>query len=353
MADKIGFIGLGRMGKPMAANLVKKGFSLVVHDLNPTAVKDLVAMGAQSASVPDMARDCRIIVTMLPSSVEVEQTALGENGIFAHAQPGSILMDMSTIDPLATDRLAQKAAAKGLTMVDAPVGRLAEHADRGESLFMVGASDADMAHVQPLLNAMGTTTHHCGPVGTGGRTKLVNNYLAVTLTQVNAEALALSQRFGLDITKTLQVLLGTSATNGQLRMNFANKVLLGDTSPGFTIDLAHKDMSLVIAAAHASKVPCRWPLPYTSPTAWPAPAIMVASISRAWPMCSAAWPASTSRACPRAGRRVKGLIEEAAISASVLWPQRRKRGTKAAIPPSPQTRHVHAHPCPYRLPLAQ
>jgi len=255
MADKIGFIGLGRMGKPMAANLVKKGFALVVHDLNQTAVKDLVAMGAQSAGVAELARDCSIIVTMLPSSVEVEQTALGDGGIFAHARPGSILMDMSTIDPLATDRLAQQAAAKGLSMVDAPVGRLAEHADRGESLFMVGASDADLARVQPLLNAMGTTTHHCGPVGTGGRTKLVNNYLAVTLTQVNAEALALSQRFGLDTTKTLQVLLGTSATNGQLRMNFANKVLLGDTTPGFTIDLAHKDMSLVVAAAHASKVP--------------------------------------------------------------------------------------------------
>ena len=255
MAEKIGFIGLGRMGKSMAANLQKKGFALQVNDLNQSAVHELVALGAQAAPVAEMARDCRIIITMLPSSVEVEQIALAADGIFAHAQPGTILMDMSTIDPLATDKLAQLAAAKGLSMVDAPVGRLAEHADRGESLFMVGASDADFARVQPLLNAMGTTTHHCGPVGTGGRTKLVNNYVAVSLTQVNAEALALSQRFGLDITKTLQVLLGTSATNGQLRMNFANKVLVGDTTPGFTIDLAHKDMSLVVGAAHAAKVP--------------------------------------------------------------------------------------------------
>ena len=92
-------------------------------------------------------------------------------------------------------------------------------------------------------------------MGTGGRTKLVNNYVAVTLTQVNAEALALSQRFGLDLAKTLQVLLGTSATNGQLRMNFTNKVLVGDTKPGFTIDLAHKDMSLIVNAAHAAQVP--------------------------------------------------------------------------------------------------
>jgi 4-hydroxybutyrate dehydrogenase/sulfolactaldehyde 3-reductase len=255
MTDNIGFIGLGRMGRSMAANLQKKGFSLLVADLSPQAVEALVGLGAEAATVPEIARRCSVVITMLPSSVEVEQIAQGPDGIFAHALPGTILLDMSTIDPLATDRLAQQAAAKGLSMVDAPVGRLAEHADRGESLFMVGASDADLARVQPLLNAMGTTTHHCGPVGTGGRTKLVNNYLAVTLTQVNAEALALSQRFGLDTTKTLQVLLGTSATNGQLRMNFANKVLLGDTTPGFTIDLAHKDMSLVVAAAHASKVP--------------------------------------------------------------------------------------------------
>ena len=255
MADKIGYIGLGRMGKSMAANLVKKGFALQVNDLNQTAVRDLVALGAEAASIANIARDCTIVVTMLPSSVEVEQLALAADGIFANAKPGTILMDMSTIDPLATDKLARLAAAQGLSVVDAPVGRLAEHADRGESLFMVGASDADFARVKPLLDAMGTTTHHCGPVGTGGRTKLVNNYVAISLTQVNAEALALSQRFGLDITKTLQVLLGTSATNGQLRMNFANKVLLGDTTPGFTIDLAHKDMSLVVNAAHAAKVP--------------------------------------------------------------------------------------------------
>jgi len=254
--EKIGFIGLGRMGKPMAANLRKKGFTLVVMDLNREAVAELVALGASAGeSVAQVARDCAIVVTMLPSSVEVEQVALGADGLFANAAAGSLLLDMSTIDPLATDRLQAAALEKGLSVVDAPVGRLAEHADRGESLFMVGASDADFGRVKPLLDAMGTTVYHCGGVGTGGRTKLVNNYVAVTLCQVNAEALALSQRFGLDITKTLQVLYGTSANNGQLRMNFPNKVLAGDTTPGFTIDLAHKDMSLVLGAAHASKVP--------------------------------------------------------------------------------------------------
>lgn len=254
--NKIGFIGLGRMGKSMAVNLCKKGFHLEVMDINRSAIESLVAVGArEAASIADMAAACDVVITMLPSSVEVESVAFGDNGILHNAKAGLILMDMSTIDPLATDRLASKAARYGVTVVDAPVGRLAEHADRGESLFMVGASEEDFSVVKPLLDAMGSTIYHCGPVGSGGRTKLVNNYVAVTLCQVNAEALALSQRFDLDIVKTLQVLNGTSATNGQLRMNFPNKVLKGDTSPGFTIDLAHKDMSLVIAAAHAQKVP--------------------------------------------------------------------------------------------------
>lgn len=256
MTSKIGFIGLGRMGKPMASHLQKKGFDLIVLDLNQQAVAELVSLGSTAGkSVADIARNCNIVITMLPSSIEVEKLSYGADGIFANAAKGTILMDMSTIDPLATDRLSAEASKHGLTMVDAPVGRLAEHADRAECLFMVGASDADFKTVTPLLNAMGNSTFHCGPVGTGGRTKLVNNYVAITLTQVNGEALALSQRFGLDITKTLAVLLGTSANNGQLRMNFPNKVLAGDTTPGFTIDLAHKDLSLVVNAAHAAKVP--------------------------------------------------------------------------------------------------
>lgn len=254
--SKIGFIGLGRMGRPMAGNLVKKGFDLLVIDINRAAVDALVAAGAKAApSIVDIARGCDIVITMLPSSVEVEAVTGGPEGVFANAKKGALFMDMSTIDPLATDRLAKAAAAHGVTMVDAPVGRLAEHADRAESLFMVGASDTDFARVKPLLEAMGNAIYHCGPVGAGERTKLVNNYVAITLTQVNAEALALSQRFGLDLTKTMAVLLGTSAANGQLRMNLPNKVLAGDTTPGFTVDLAHKDLSLVMGAAHATRVP--------------------------------------------------------------------------------------------------
>jgi 4-hydroxybutyrate dehydrogenase/sulfolactaldehyde 3-reductase len=175
--------------------------------------------------------------------------------VLDHARPGSLILDMSTVSPETTDALAGKAAAKGIGFVDAPVGRLASHADRGESLFMVGGAPEDFARVKPLLEAMGTTIHHCGPVGSGTRTKLVNNFLAVSLCQMNAEALALSQRFGLDLEKTLEVLHGTTATNGQLKINWPSKVLQGDTTPGFTIDLAHKDLSLIVDAANAARVP--------------------------------------------------------------------------------------------------
>ena len=253
---EIGFIGLGRMGRSMAANLQRKGFALVVHDVNPKPVEALVALGAQAASgVREIAERCRTVFTVLPTHVEVEAVALGPDGLAAHGRDGLLLVEMSTIDPASTDRLAGALAARGMRFADAPIGRLASHADAGECLFMVGASDGDFAAIRPMLDAMGTSIHHCGAPGTGIRTKLVNNYLAITSCQMNAEALALTQRFGLDLDRTLEVIHGTTATNGQLRLNYATKVLAGDTDPGFQIDLAHKDLSLVMAAANASHVP--------------------------------------------------------------------------------------------------
>ena len=254
--ETIGFVGLGRMGRSMAANLRKKGFELVVFDVAAAPVEALQALGAAAAgSVAELARRCSIVATMLPASPEVEAVVLGPDGVLANAAPGTLVMDMSTVDPATSDRLHAAAAERGMRAVDAPVGRLAIHADRGECLFMVGADPADLDRVMPLLQAMGNKIHHCGPGGAGMRMKLVNNYLAIVLCQLNAEALALSQRFGLDIVRTLEVLYGTTATTGQLRLNWPNKVLAGDTSPGFTIDLAHKDLSLIVQAANAARVP--------------------------------------------------------------------------------------------------
>jgi 4-hydroxybutyrate dehydrogenase/sulfolactaldehyde 3-reductase len=254
--DMIGFIGLGRMGRPMASNLCRKGFRLVVHDVNRKAVDELESRQARgAATAAQVAAEGDVIVTMLQNSAIVSDVVTGHDGVLDHAKPGSLIMDMSTVSPETTDAVAKKAAAKGICFVDAPVGRLAEHADRGESLFMVGGTPEDFARVKPLLEGMGTTIHHCGPVGSGTRTKLVNNFLAVSLCQMNAEALALSQRFGLNLEKTLEVLHGTTATNGQLKINWPNKVLKGDTTPGFTIDLAHKDLSLIVDSANAARVP--------------------------------------------------------------------------------------------------
>lgn len=254
--ERIGFIGLGRMGRPMASNLKAKGFELTVLDLNAEAMKALTQVGASAAEdVADLVGRSDIIITMLPSSVEVMATIAGPGGVLEYARPGQLVIDMSTIEPNATTTIAALALEKGVAVVDAPVGRLAIHADRGESLFMVGATDGDLERARPVLDAMGTTVLHCGPVGSGVAMKLVNNYICVVSCQMNAEALALSQRFGLDLNKTLEVLNGTTAYNGQLQLNWTNKTLAGDTSAGFTIDLAHKDLSLALTAANAARVP--------------------------------------------------------------------------------------------------
>jgi 4-hydroxybutyrate dehydrogenase/sulfolactaldehyde 3-reductase len=240
----------------MAANLARKGVRLVVHDVNPAPVKSLVELGARAASsVADATKGSDVVITMLPTSAIVESVVAGADGVLTHLARGGVVMDMSTVDPLVTDRLASAATARGCGWVDAPVGRLASHAERGESLFMVGAAQADFDRVKPLLDAMGTTVHHCGGPGTGMRTKLVNNYLAIVSCQLNAEAVALSQRFGLSLEKTLDVIHGTTATNGQLKIAWPTKVLKGDIEPGFTVDLAHKDLTLIVEAANDARVP--------------------------------------------------------------------------------------------------
>ena len=254
--ERIGFIGLGRMGRPMASNLRRKGFDLVVFDISSDAVAALVALGAEAGkSVADVAARADVIITMLPNSAVVSEIIAGPQGILSAVRAGALVMDMSTVDPNTTDAVAAQCKKKGVGFVDAPVGRLASHADAGQSLFMVGATSADFERVKPMLEAMGTTIYHCGPCGAGTRTKIVNNFLAVASCQMNAEALSLTQRFGLDLDSTLDVLYGTTAFNGQLKIAWPTKSLIGDTGPGFTIDLAHKDMTLVMESANAAKVP--------------------------------------------------------------------------------------------------
>jgi 4-hydroxybutyrate dehydrogenase/sulfolactaldehyde 3-reductase len=249
--SSISFIGLGAMGQPMASNIVRKGTALSVFDIDATRMEPVVALGATGArSLGEAVAGAEIVITMLPATPHVEAVVTGAGGVLDSMGEGGVVLDMSTIAPTGTDRVAKACAEKGVAFVDAPVGRLAYHAKRGESLFMVGCDDdAVFQRVLPLLEAMGTTIHRCGGVGSGIRTKIVNNFMIISIVQITAEGLALAAKMGVDVAILKEVNAGTTGNNGQFQFNFANKVLRGDTTPGFTIDLAHKDLGLALDAA--------------------------------------------------------------------------------------------------------
>ena len=254
---KVGFIGLGRMGKSMALNMARKGFELAVYDINEEPMRAFTEFNTcrQAENASDAVKDAEIAITVLPGSAELDSVALAPRGLIDNLPDDAIFMDQSTVLPETSDRLAKAAEARGCHFVDAPIGRLASHADAGESLFMVGAAPEIFDRVKPALEAMGTTILHCGKPGTGTRSKLVNNFLAIASCQLNAECMALIKGFGLDLETTLDVIHGTTATNGQLKINYATKVLTGDIEPGFAIDLAHKDLTLIIESANKGNVP--------------------------------------------------------------------------------------------------
>jgi 4-hydroxybutyrate dehydrogenase / sulfolactaldehyde 3-reductase len=255
MATKIGFIGLGAMGGPMSSNLQRKGFAVTVFDLDAARMDEVAALGARkAASVAEASAGQDIVFTVLPATQHVDAVVLGDGGVLAHIDPGAVLVDMSTIDAKGTDRVAAACRAKGIAFADAPIGRLALHAQRGESLFMVGTDDETFARIEPALNAMGTDIFRCGPQGMGSRMKLINNFMLLSTAQIVAESLALGTKLGLDVQIMHDVTGATTARNGQFHVLMVNKVLKGDTDPGFTIDLAFKDLTLAINAAAENRV---------------------------------------------------------------------------------------------------
>ncbi|MEZ2410709.1 NAD(P)-dependent oxidoreductase [Bosea sp. RCC_152_1] len=256
MSEKIAFIGLGAMGGPMATNIVRKGIPLTVYDIAEANLERVAAAGGhRTASVAEAAKGAHIVITMLPATQHVLDVVAGKDGVLENITPGGVVMDMSTISPTGTDAVAAACSARGIRFLDAPVGRLASHAAAGKSLFMVGCDDeALFAEVKPLLDAMGDTIIRCGGTGTGIRIKIVNNFQVMSIAQITAEALVLAAKLGLDIETVKAINAGTTATNGQMQVNFATKSLVGDTQPGFTIDLAHKDVSLAMEAAHANRL---------------------------------------------------------------------------------------------------
>jgi 4-hydroxybutyrate dehydrogenase/sulfolactaldehyde 3-reductase len=215
----------------------------------------VAALGATcAANVAEAARGQDIVITVLPATQHVETVVLGHDGVLANIAPDAVLLDLSTIDANGTDRVAKACRDKGVAFVDAPIGRLALHAQRGESLFMVGANDEDFVRVEPVLKAMGTDIFRCGVPGMGSRMKVINNFMLLSTAQIVAESIALGTKLGLDIQTMHDVTANTTARNGQFHVLMVNKVLKGDVEPGFTIDLAFKDLSLAMNAAAEHRI---------------------------------------------------------------------------------------------------
>jgi 3-hydroxyisobutyrate dehydrogenase-like beta-hydroxyacid dehydrogenase len=243
----VGFIGLGTMGGPMARNVLKQGHRVVVHDVNEAAVGALVAAGATGAASPrEAAAASDIVITMLPDAPDVERVALGRDGIVEGIRAGSVYVDMSTIDPATTLRVAQAIAAKGAAMIDSPVGKTADAAVAGTLTLMVGGPAEGIARVRPVLDCMGTDFFHCGGLGAGQTMKLINNLLATAVSEASIEALVAGRKSGLALETMMRVLSTTMAWNNALAIALPKRPLAGDFEPGFMMKLAQKDCRLAL-----------------------------------------------------------------------------------------------------------
>jgi 2-hydroxy-3-oxopropionate reductase len=255
MSQVIGFVGLGIMGRPMARNLIKAGHSLIVHDRVQGAVDELVSLGARAAtSAREVALQCPLLITMLPSSPDVELVALGKAGIIEGAKSGLVFVDMSTISPIVSRKVGEALAPRGVTMLDAPVSGGEKGAIDAALSIMVGGDKATFDSVLPIFQAMGKTITLLGPLGMGGFTKLANQIIvAVNLTAL-AEALTLGKKAGLDRELLLTALGGGLAGSKCLDQKKAN-YLAGAYNPGFKVDLHFKDLGLIMESARALGVP--------------------------------------------------------------------------------------------------
>ena len=249
---KVGFIGLGVMGGPMALNVLKGGHELTVYDRSAEAVARLVQAGAKAAASPkEVGAASEIVVTMLPEPQHVEQVALGADGIAAGMKKGGMVIDMSTIDPVTSQRVGRALKELGMALVDSPVGKTSEHAATGTLTLMVGGEPADIERAMPVLKCMGTDTYLCGGPGMGHAMKITNNVLATTIMVATTEALALGVKAGLKLELMMEVMKTTMAFNHQLYVAMPKKAFKGDDSPGFMCKLAGKDVRLAVELAKA------------------------------------------------------------------------------------------------------
>jgi 3-hydroxyisobutyrate dehydrogenase-like beta-hydroxyacid dehydrogenase len=246
---RVGFIGLGTMGGPMAANILKGGYPLTVYDVVPAAVDRLVGLGAGAASSPrEVGLRSDVVFSSLPDSIDVESVYVGPDGVLDGVAPGAVVIEMSTISPATTARVREAAAAGGVRMLDAPVGKTSEHAVTGTLTIMVGGDRAVLEECEPILRCVGSDIFHCGGPGAGIAMKLVNNLLSTAIMAVDAEALAMGLKAGLAVDKMLEVMGSTAAANAQLT-TLATKTLAGDDRPGWSVRLAYKDLSVLLELA--------------------------------------------------------------------------------------------------------
>lgn len=249
MSEIVGFIGLGIMGRGMARNLLKAGFPLVVWNRTANRMKPLAEAGAGIAQSPAaLARQCDIIITCVSDTPDVESVILGEDGVLDGARSGSLVIDMSTISPTATQIIAARLAEKDVHMLDAPISGGSEGAAKGTLSIMVGGEEADFQQALPVLQAMGQRITLVGGHGAGQTVKLMNQILVVGNALAMSEAFMFGQAAGVDLQKALEAVEAGAAGSWMLSHR-GPQILARDWRPGFTIDLQQKDLRLVLGAA--------------------------------------------------------------------------------------------------------
>jgi len=255
VSERIGFVGLGVMGKPMARNLLRAGHEVVAFTRDAGVLAEVVGEGAeQGGGASDVAARSDVIVTMLPNSAVVAEVVLGEGGVLEGARPGSLVIDMSTIDPSVSRRLADAGRERGVAVLDAPVSGGDVGAKQGTLSIMVGGEAGDFARAEPVFAALGKTIVHVGPHGAGQVVKACNQIVVAITYAAVSEALVLGSKAGVDPARILDVLSGGLAANRIMEVRRRN-LLEHDFTPGFKIDLHHKDLTIALDAGGENGVP--------------------------------------------------------------------------------------------------
>jgi len=252
---RVGFVGLGNMGKPMVMNLLKAGYEVYAYDVFEAPVKEAEAAGAVGCkSLKEVAENCTTIITMLPNSPHVKSCILGDEGLAQYAKEGTFFVDMSSIAPLASKEVAAALAEKGMRMVDAPVSGGVAGAEGGTLAIMVGGSEEDFEEAKPLFEVMGNGGMLIGPVGSGNTCKLANQIMVGVNLAAGAEALMLAKVAGADPAKVYEAIKGGSAGSFVVNARI-NKFLTDDYSPSFRIDLHWKDLNNVLETGYELGTP--------------------------------------------------------------------------------------------------